>query len=273
MRSFFLFLCCFLFLAIAIYFSVQAIWRPEAIASAALPVRAESFVSLPVLRQATQKGDIIRSSDFYWVRQPAHLVIEDDVTRKLLDEKPETYFSVLRSVGAGEIITQEELVQASDPEFLVKILKPGFRIIEVTFNADTLSFQRLQVGNYLDLSVMLTPDKRGASSRTTGRTVLVARSVRVIEKDQNGAVLLEARDRQGPVIMTAVQAGRLSFMVRPKADRTSIRDDSEDIIQKLASFYPKVVTPAGSEIIQKIVIHRGAKKTSVSLPFAQSGPK
>jgi pilus assembly protein CpaB len=136
---------------------------------------------------------------------------------------------VRRSMVAGDVVLNDDVLKPGDHGFLAAVLRPGYRAVTVAVDAVSGAAGLIWPGDRVDLILTQTLDDKDAASpakKIAAETVL--RDVRVIAIDQQmvqnvsgtidgspaRTVTLEVSSASGEQVQVATRLGKLSLAVR-----------------------------------------------------------
>ncbi|MEH6494292.1 MAG: RcpC/CpaB family pilus assembly protein [Pseudomonas marincola] len=238
----------------AVYLAVQVFEKTDVISANAHAEPALS-VHLPSLKKATSKGEIVPMTDVVWIPYSGNDDLAGLINQSNILKTKADYFSVNRSVEAGEILKRDDFLWPTDKRFLENILKPDFRAVEVSFIEGLLEKKTLTSGNFVDL---LWSNKKANDS------FIVAQNIRVLavhpDGDGNCIVLLEVSTAQSEIISVSRSLGSVSLLLRSK-NRNEKDKNLKNVLQRLRLMGAETgALPLQSEA-KILIIQRGEKIT------------
>ena len=212
----------------------------------AIPAKLEAATQILVAKVSLGAGSFVKSSDLRWQPWPEGSV----ATSYALKGKrkiAEFTGSVVRSgIGAGQPITNEQIVKSGDRGFLAAVLNPGMRAVSVPVTAASAIAGLVFPGDRVDLILShrfenSAPSTKVRKMRHASETVLINVRVLAIDQstnDQQGKVktkppktaTLEVEPKQAEIVAVALNLGSLSLSLRslglvdgaePQTDKTT----------------------------------------------------
>jgi len=202
---------------------------PEAVAAAAAArPKPPAKIAVLVAAQPLHAGNLLKPGDLVGKEVTVAEANAMDANRDTPDIRRQLIGAMVRrSLGAGDVLRNTDLMRPGDHGFLAAVLQPGMRAVSIAVDNTTGSAGLIWPGDHVDL--ILTQNLNGplitAGHQVAAETVLS--DIRVLAIDQQiieGAaptasgsqrtVTLEVTPDQAERISVATRLGRLSLAVR-----------------------------------------------------------
>jgi len=188
-----------------------------------------SSVEVLVADRDLAAGTIVQPDAFRWQPWPGEELHPSYVARSSgFDPKELSGAAVKRGIAAGEPVGPTRFVKPKEAGFLAGALTPGMRAVSIKLTPVSGAAGFVQPGNHVDLLLTrdLGTDVEGGVRRVVSETVL--ENVRVLAIDQNvndvdlvakigDTATLEVTQRQGELVVAAIDLGKLSLALRSLA--------------------------------------------------------
>ena len=202
---------------------------PHGDAATAAAVAPSNHVKVLVAAKPLRPGSLLKVDDISGRevdedKLPEGYVLDDANARRSL-----TGGMIRRTMVAGDVISNTEVLRPGDHGFLAAVLRPGFRAVTVAVDAVSGAAGLIWPGDRVDLILTQQLDEQGAINagrRIAAETVL--RDVRVIAIDQQltsgsagmaetipaRTITIEVSSSSAEQVQVATKLGRLSLAVR-----------------------------------------------------------
>jgi pilus assembly protein CpaB len=224
-------LCVMAGMGLAIFWATRLTVPESAATKPAEPSRPAMLTAM----HSIPAGTLLRDGDMEWKELPPGQIRPGQLLRGEISETEFLGAITRREFAQGEALMASELVKPNDRRFLAATLKPSYRAVSISVEAQQTASGLVLPGDFVD--VILTQNfgegVANTAHRTVGETVL--QNVRVVAVDQTlgpttkpggqtvpgsegkppKTITLEVSERQAQQLFVAMQLGKLQLAVRP----------------------------------------------------------
>lgn len=213
----------------------------------------DTSVHVRVAANDLPTGLLLREEDLDWKPYDKSKVPEGALIKHSAAANNMAGVLIRKTIGAGAIITNRDIVRPDAPGFLAAVLKPGARAVSVPVDNVSGNAGLIQPGDYVDMILVQAARNRDDLDSERARSVVsetVVENVRVIavgsvfqhqsegievRKNAQAArtVTIEVTPRAAEAVTVASKLGTLSMALRSfaVADRSATRaEDTESVV-------------------------------------------
>ena len=213
---------------------------------------AEASVQVRVAANDLPTGLLLRAEDLDWKPYDKSKVPEGALVKNSAAADNMAGVLIRKSVLAGAVITNRDIIRPDAPGFLAAVLKPGARAVSVPVDNVSGNAGLIQPGDYVDMILVQAARNRDDLDSERARSVVsetVVENVRVIavgsvfqhqpegievRKNPQAArtVTIEVTPRAAEAVTVAARLGTLSMALRSfaVADRSAPKDDHTESV-------------------------------------------
>ncbi|GEM_PF-6575190 len=270
MRSFLLFFMCFIFLGASAYLIIATF---SGTGHDVRPAKADDrkLSRILVTQDALLPGAIVSIKQLSWkmVQQTSSLT-QSGWPEELLQEK-DLYLVASRSFDVGERVRKRDLIRLSDPGYLTRAVRSGYRAITLHLPDTDNPVSALVPGRQIDLIVSLmlkhNSGDNQADQQFTMRDIRILARQSPLEgqalergKETDDLYVVEVPEQLAPYLLQAKKNGRFVALLKSEQGQFKDRHENNSQRQALKAFLDRRNEPSVStSSLRKVYIQRAGE--------------